>query len=341
MAAKNEQKNQEEYMLDFLDDFTSKENTSVTPQPKLPSRKSEVESTQSLFVPKNEERREIPKLNVVKNHTFDKSRYEEVVLTELPLSRFYKKGTRIFFRECSVKEIQRYSTLDERSVFDFKDKLNDIIEECTFFENPDGSLGSYEQILEGDRTWMIYLIREKTFPKGKVLSVKVNYKDKEETKSVNIELKRSNIEVWKDEDIMEYYDKKTNSFIFETTLRDDAFVMKPPTIGLKKCFDHYLKIKKENEEEINSTFFKIAPFLKPNVNYMTWEEFEDYETWFMDKLSPDEYSFLFDIIDNHLKIGIRGLKKNMGTSVIRSRKMYPNKLTTLFLLPNAFRLFLK
>jgi hypothetical protein len=334
------QNDDDDNVMDFLDQFTSKENVTATPKPKLPNQKVEIKNE---FVPKSEDRPIIPTTTQIKNDNFDKSKYEDVVMKDLPLSEFYAPGTKIKFRECSVKEIQRYSTLDESSIFDFKDKLNEIIEECVLFYNPDGSLGSHEQIFDGDRVWMIYLIREKTFPKGKVLTVPVKYKDidTDEIKTTTIELKRKNFSIWRDEEIMQFFDKKSRCLVFETVLREQPIYMKPPTIGLRRCFDHYLKVKKENDEKINITFFKIAPFLKPDVGYMTWEEFEEYEHWFENELDSEEYMFLFDIINNHLKIGIRGLKKNMDTSIIWSDKVYPDRLTTLFLLPDAFRTFIR
>ena len=330
----------DDILMDFLDDFTSQNNENVTQKPKLPTNEPKVETIQPV-PPKNKIQGTIPSPKVIRDFAFEKDKYEEVIISDLPYSDFYYPGSKMFFRECVVKEIQRYSQLDENSIFDFKDKLNDIIESCVMFQNSDGSLGTYEQIMDGDRTWLIYLIREKTFTKGKTLSVKVSYKEDDEVKSTNIELIRQNIEIWRGQDVMEYFDKKTRTFIFETVLKDEPFIIKPPTIGLKRCFDHYLKIQKENDVEINTTFFKIAPFMKPNISFMDWDELEDYQRWFEGTLTPDDFSFLFDMIENHLKIGIRGLKKNMDVGTIRSRKMYPNKLTTLFLLPNAFKSYLK
>lgn len=340
---KNKGKTKDDLLLDFLDEFTSKKNENVTQKPKLPSNQPKISEYQSIVPQKKSEqiRSVIPSPKVIHDYNFDKDKYEEVVMKELPHSDFYFVGTKIYFKDCSVKQIQRYSELDENSIFDFRNKLNEIIESCVIFEHSDGTLGSYEEIIDGDRTWLIYLIREKTFMKGKTLSVSVTYKDGEETKNTNIELLRKNIEVWRDQDVMQYFDKNLRCFKFETVLRDEPFYVKPPTIGLKKCFDHYLMIQSENGVEINSTFFKIAPFLKPNISYMDWNELEEYQYWFEHELGQDDFSFLFDLIENHLKIGIRGLKKNMDTGTIRSRKMYPNRLTTLFLLPNAFRTYIK
>ena len=73
---------------------------------------------------------------------------------------------------------------------------------------------------------------------------------------------------------MDYFDNDSRSIILDTELRDEAFVVKPPTIGLKRCFDQYLKIQKENKVEINTTFYKIAPFLKPDISFMEWDELE-------------------------------------------------------------------
>ena len=74
---------------------------------------------------------------------------------------------------------------------------------------------------------------------------------------------------------------------------------------------------------------------------MSYEELEEFQNWFETNLNTEEYSFLSDLIDNHLKIGIRGLKKNMDNSILRTPKIYPDEYSNIFIVPNAFKLFVR
>jgi hypothetical protein len=188
------------------------------------------------------------------------------------------------------------------------------------------------------------MIREKTFPKGKVLTTKVTYKNENgENITDIIEIRRENVDVWRDENIMDYFNVNDKVFEFYTELRNEPFILAPPTIGLKNCFDQYFEMKITNKKAQmkDAPFFKIAPYLKPHISYMSYNELESFQNWFENDISPDEYSFLLDLINNHLKIGIRGLKKNKGDSILRSPKIYPDEWSTIFIISNAFELYSK
>lgn len=328
----------EEAYKDFLDKLLDQPNNNVTPPPNLPSTQPK-EPVVSSFVPKAEKPRLIPKPSVMANNA-NSMMFEDVIISDMPMGEFYYPGTRIQFRDLKVKEIEHFSTLDETSLLDFKDKINDILENCVLFNHPDGTTGDYTNIFNGDRLWMIYMIREKTFPKGKVLTVNVEYQEGEATKSVDIELVRANVDIYRDDDIMGWFIKDKRVLLFETELRDEPFVIAPPTIGLSRCFDVFLKAKVENAEEVNREFFKICPYLQPHVAYMSYEELEEFYTWFEEGITPDEFSFLHDLITNHLKIGIRGLKKRWVSEILPPIKYIPadSKLFSCFQMPLMYLL---
>jgi hypothetical protein len=337
----------EDNYKDFLKDFLSQANPNKTEEPLFPTSETEEvkEEIVNKFTPEIKNKSINIKSNVIDYFLANKSDYEELFISDLPMGEFYFEQTKIHFRACTVKEIQNFSTYDTNNPFDFKNKLNDIIESCVVFEKPDGTYASYVDLYDGDRVWLIMMIREKTFPKGKVLSTTVTYEDKnKEKRSHKIELVRANYELWRDESIMEYFNDGKKVIEIPTTLNNnETFIITPP-IGLRNCFDQYMQIRIKKgllDKEKDAPFFKIAPYLKPRVSYMSYEDIEEYERWFREDISPDVYSFLFDLVNNHLKIGLRGLKKNMGSTTLRTYKVYPDNLRTLFLLPNAFELYTK
>ncbi|MFM2392481.1 MAG: hypothetical protein RLZZ546_458 [Bacteroidota bacterium] len=335
--------NKEEAYKDFLQDLFTQQNPTKTPEPTMPQKPLD-KNIENSFLPVTEKKEIKVKSSVLNSYNYDMSKYEEIFISDLPMGFMYPAGTKISLRPCTVKEIQDFSTYDKTNPFDFKYKLNDIIENCIIYEKPDGTLSSYLDIMDGDRIWLIYMIREKTFPKGRVLTAKVSYKTEDgETKNEIIEIGRATIDIWRDEEIMEFYDNDKKAFVFDTDLRTEPFIISPPTLGLKNCFDQYFeqKIGNKKAEMKDAPFFKIAPYLKPHMTYMSYVEMEEYQKWFEETITPDEYSFLLDLVNNHLKIGIRGLKKNMGSSILRSPRIYPDEWSTIFIVPNAFRLFNK
>jgi hypothetical protein len=338
----------EDNYKEYLNDFFKQVNVNKTEEPLFPTNeKEDVKNTiQNNFTPIVKNKGISIKDNVIDYFLKNKSDFEEMFISDLPLGEFYFEQTKIHFRGCTVREIQNFSTYDTNNPFDFKNKLNDIIESCVVFEKPDGTYASYVELYDGDRVWLIMLIREKTFPKGKVLSTTVTYEDKNKIKrNHKIELVRANYELWRDESIMEYFNTDKKVIEIPTTLNNnETFFIAPPTIGLRNCFDQYMKIRVDKglvDKEKDAPFFKIAPYLKPRISYMSYEEIESFEEWFKTDLNSDSYSFLYDLVNNHLKIGLRGLKKNMGSTTLRTYKVYPDNLKSLFLLPNAFELFIK
>lgn len=334
--------NNEEDYKNFLRDFASKPNDNITPDDAvLPAREKKESNTFTPFT----SNREIKVSSAVSDKFMaDRSRYEEIFIETLPLGRYYPPGTKILLRSCETKEIQDFSAYDRMNPFDFKFKLNDIIENCVVVQNPDGSLGTHLKLFDGDRVFIIYNIREKTFPAGKVLTTSVKFKKDGKMYSEKIELVRSNIDIYDGKEIDEFFNREKGVFEFYSNLRDEPFEILPPTLGLKNCFEQYMMIKaKEKNKEIDklSPFLTIAPILKPFHTYMSFTEIEEYYMWFTETLTPDEYSFLYDLVTNHLKIGIRGLKKNMGGGYVRTPRLYPDKPETLFIVPDAFRLHVR
>jgi hypothetical protein len=348
MAKKS--KNEAKYK-DYFESLMDKPNSNPTPTPTLPTAEKAAPAPKAFMpVAKQERTKSIPKPHVRYNES-KSMMYEDVVVSSLPMGAFYQVGTRIQFRDLTVAEVEHFSTLDETSEYDFIDKLNDILESCVTFHHADGSLGSYLDLKEGDRPWLIYMIRERTFPNGKVLSVTVPFESNGERREAVIEFKRENFEIYDSTELLnEFFDPIQRCLVLDTVFRDEPYTIAPPTVGLKQCFDQYLKIKVDvmkhlpDEDvigKINTKFMWIAPYLKPNVTYMSYEDIEEFQTWFETAINPEEYSFLHDLFQHHLKLGIAGLKKNMDTTKVRYNKVYPNKRSTLFLLPNAFRIYLR
>ena len=337
--------NSEQYD-NFLDGYLNQPNADVTPAPIPKQRPSLPAPPPPAAAPVVEQKqpRAMPGVPDFQNHFASKKHYEVIEIEHMPHGAFYRAGTKIEFRECDAFEIEGYSMLDVSSLTDFKDKIFEIIQACVRVTNPDGTVGSAADVQEGDRQWLVLLIREKTFVSGTTLSVGVAETVDGETKTHQIDVLRANLEYYDPTAIMKHYAPAERCLVFETTLQDEPIRVAPPTIGLKRCFEHYLRLKIEGgtpPEAIHTPFFKFAPYLLPQASYISYEELEQLEEWFARGISAEYYAFIYDLITHHLTIGVKGLKKKVGERELRTRQVYPARLETLFVLPHGFDLFLK
>ena len=92
-------------------------------------------------------------------------------IRELPCGQFYPTGTLFMIRPAQVKEIQAYSMVDDENFYDIIEKMNDILKSCVRIKYPDGKLGSFLEIKDQDRLFLVFLIRELTFQQGNSLAV--------------------------------------------------------------------------------------------------------------------------------------------------------------------------
>ena len=92
-------------------------------------------------------------------------------IKELPCGEFYPSGTVFMVRPAQVREIQSYSMVDDNNFYDIVEKMNDILQSCVRVKYPDGKVGSYIEVKDQDRLFLVFLIRELTFQQGNSLTV--------------------------------------------------------------------------------------------------------------------------------------------------------------------------
>jgi hypothetical protein len=257
---------------------------------------------------------------------------------ELPCGQFYPSGTLFMVRPAQVKEIQAYSMVDDNNFYDIVEKMNDMMQACIRIKYPDGRIGSYLEVKDQDRLFLIFMIRELTFQQGNYLVVKSNCTCGTECQ---LELKRGNFAYHDvDEKLDKFFNQSSRSFFFRTVNGKD-FEITPPNIGLQKAFTDYI-LKENNEKRTpNLAFLKIIPFMmngKTTISYdgikSKLKEFED-----MDDIS---FQFLNAAI-NKMTFGIKQLKKNCSScgEEVLADMQFPNGASSIFVVHDAFEAYLK
>jgi hypothetical protein len=257
---------------------------------------------------------------------------------ELPCGRFYPTGTLLQVRAAQVREIQAYSMVDDNNFYDIVEKMNSMLQSCVRVKYPEGKVGSYLEVKDQDRLFLIFLIRELTFQQGNSLSVKVPCKAC--STENQLELKRSCFDYYDiDEKLDKFFHPNTSSYKFRLK-NGREYEVTPPNIGLQKAFTDY--IIKENQEKRtpNLSFLKIIPFLLAGRTSITYDgikaklaEFEQ-----MDDIS---FQFLNSAIGK-MSFGIKELKSTCECGEeVRTEMQFPNGASGIFVIHDAFEAYIK
>ena len=92
--------------------------------------------------------------------------YIEFDTANLPSGgNFYRSDMKIHIRPARVGEIRDFSTMDEQNIKDVDDKLNNMLMMCIKINFGKGA-GSYKDLMEEDRIYLLLALRELTFKDG-------------------------------------------------------------------------------------------------------------------------------------------------------------------------------
>ena len=228
--------------------------------------------------------------------------------------------------------------VDDNNFYDIVEKMNDMLQACIRVKYPNGNMGTYMDIKDQDRLYLIFLIRELTFQKGNSLAVTVKCSCGAENQ---VELLRKNFKFHEvDEKLSQFYDKGKNSFSFRI-VNNKEFEITPPNIGLQKAFTEYI-IKENNEKRVpNLSFLKIIPFMLNGRTSITYDgirsKLSEYE-------GMDDISFQFlNAAVSKMTFGIKELSTpcNSCGVEVHTDMTFPNGASGIFVVHDAFETFIK
>ena len=259
-------------------------------------------------------------------------------IRELPCGEFYPQGSMFMIRPAQVREIQAYSMVDDNNFYDIVEKMNDMLQACVRVKYADGKIGSFLDVRDQDRLFLIFLIRELTFQQGNTLNVPT--KCGSCGTELQVELKRENF-VFHDIDVKleKFYNRNTGSYHFKT-VNGKTFELTPPNIGLQKAFTDYIIKENNDKRSPNLSFLKIIPFMLSGRSSITYDgiksklkEFED-----MDDIS---FQFLNAAVGK-MTFGIKELKKTCTCGEeVHTEMQFPNGASGIFVIHDAFEAYIK
>ncbi|MFM2010743.1 MAG: hypothetical protein RLZZ479_1134 [Bacteroidota bacterium] len=246
---------------------------------------------------------------------------------------FYQDTTQVAIRAASVAEIRHWSTMDDNDLLSTDDMLNFIIEKCCRIKVP-GKPGNYRDLLEIDRFYLIFAIRDFTFKNGEnKLMINVTDNDGFEEK---IEVTKDLLDYFNpDERLMNYYDSTEKCFKIRMK-NGESFNLYLPTLGTMNFIKSYIKQKQQANKNFDKAFVKYAPFLFPEWKTLTQAAYDkamqDSLTWSIQRISVLDK--LIEILTSYINPQIKYISSGGGEKV--SPLNFPGGFKSIFLISDIF-----
>lgn len=270
--------------------------------------------------------------------------YKNIHIDILPSGMFYKSGTKISIRSAKVSEIQAYSMVDENNFVDITEKMNDILSRNVRFTHPDGTKGSYKNIKDSDRIFLIFMIRELTFQGGNTLTKEVVCNDCGHEFMIpfratpGLEVP-STFELHDPNEKIEKFYKKDER-VYELIHKEVSWKLSPPTIGIQEDFYEEIKRNVQIDKKPNIAFMKVMPFLLYDRSTITEEGIKAKQKDFKD-MNDLVLSQGLDEVINNMTVGIKGLKMKCPECSVEvyTDMTFPSGASTLFKIPDILGKF--
>ena len=266
--------------------------------------------------------------------------YMVIPLDILPCGLFYKPGTRISIRAAKVQEVQAYSVVEDTNYLDITEKMNGILSSCVKYFYANGMQGSYKDVRDGDRLFLIFMIRELTFPGGKNLSKDVvcencGHEFKMELRSTSSnKVQKSFVNYEMPEKLAKFFDPQERVFVFNINGVD--YKLAPPTIGIQEIFFGDIKNKVQSDKNPNVAFLKLASFMLYDRIKITDEGIKAKEQEFKN-LDMKTFQILNHAVGQML-FGIKEMKCDCPSCglEVRTDMSFPSGASNIFVIPDAF-----
>ena len=261
--------------------------------------------------------------------------WKNIPLENLPSKgMFYEDNTQIAIRAASVSEIRHWSTIDENDLLGTDDMLNFIMDKCCRIKVP-GKPGSSKDLLEIDRFYLIFAVRDYTFKNGEnKLMINVSDDDGIEEK---VEITKDLLDYFNpDERLMKYFDNAAKCFKIRMK-NGEEFNLYLPTLGIMNFIKSYIKQKQQANKNFDKAFIKYSPFLFPEWKTLTQSSYDravqDSLTWSLQKISVLDR--LVEILSSSINPQIRYISSTGGERV--SPLNFPGGVKSIFLISDIFR----
>lgn len=213
--------------------------------------------------------------------------WQRILMDNLPSRRkglnFYPADFQITIRSADVPQVRHWSEINEEDAFSIDNAFNDMLLACCKVSMENGQ-GSYKDLLEEDRIYILFEIRALTYPEAEH-NLTFKHACPECDYDNDLLLDNDHFQAMDiDETMGKYYDTEKECFIVKTKTYG-GIIIKPPTIGIMQAVSKYLQELRQANKKIDMTFIKILPYIagtwkglnakrikEINVTYQGWNE---------------------------------------------------------------------
>ena len=231
---------------------------------------------------------------------------------------FYPPGTEITIRAAAAAEIRHWSTIDDEDLLSLDDALNQLVDKCCKVRFA-RMAGSFKDLKEIDRLFIVFAIREYTFKKGENgLNVTFNCKgcSKNETRSIIKEMLSYYVPA---EELQPRFSEEERCFHLRLNNGEDIKLYLP-TLGVMSFIKGYIREKAQTKEDYDKAFLRWAPFLFADwriLNEGTYQKtLQESFTWSLDKISVVDW--FVDQMQKTIKAELQHTCSACGTEVTAS-----------------------
>ena len=252
--------------------------------------------------------------------------------------KFYRDDFEIHIRAAKVAEVRAFSTLDENNLREVDDGLNNLVVSCckVMYGN---QRGSYKDILEEDRIYLILSIRELTFKTGEqTLMMPVSKKGCKSPSCKaqdSVELRTTNLQFNNVVDSIEKYYDPVDRCYSVATKNYGVIKMAPPTIGVMRAVTEYIREREEKNLGWDKSTLAILPYLQRE--WRGWNEKEifakitSFQGW-----DTTKYTIVYRLAED-MKVGVKPEMafpcKSCGEEVTVPLT-FPGGIKALFVIPD-------
>lgn len=184
--------------------------------------------------------------------------WQTLNLADLPTrGLYYPTDSKLYIRAAQGKEVKHWSTLDDSDLSSMDDMLNYILERCAKLSIPGQQYagGSWKDIKDIDRFYILLAIRELTFPDAEdELKIPINEK-------VEIPVQKEMIDFINiPDEIMKYYSEEERCFILKFK-NGKELRMYIPSLGINEWIKRYAINKNQARMGYDQDYLIYAPML--------------------------------------------------------------------------------
>jgi hypothetical protein len=265
--------------------------------------------------------------------------YTKLNLADFPSKgKFYRDDFEIHIRAAKVAEVRAFSTVDENNLQEVDEGLNNMVVSCckVMYGN---QRGSYKDVLEEDRIYLILSIRELTFKTGEQTLMMPIGKKGCKTPSCKVqesmELRTSNLQFnTVAESIEKYYDPVDKCYSVQTK-NYGVIQMAPPTIGVMRAVTEYVRGREEKGQSWDKSTLAILPYLQRE--WRGWNEKDIFSTitsfqgW-----DATKYTIIYRLAED-MKVGVKpelGFPCKSCGEEVTVPLTFPGGIKALFVIPD-------